>query len=52
MGVVAGDLSGDGHEDLFMSHLRMEMNTLYINDGTGLGRPSWGYTGFGTSLLD
>jgi hypothetical protein len=62
MGVVAGDLTGDGHEDLFMTHLRMEMNTLYVNDGTGLftdqsadsglGRASWQATGFGTALID
>ncbi len=62
MGVVAADLDGDGHEDLFMSHLRMEMNTLYLNDGTGLftdrsndsglGMASWKFTGFGTAVLD
>ena len=62
MGVVAGDLTGDGHEDLFMTHLRMEMNTLYVNDGSGmftdqssdsgLGRASWQETGFGTALID
>ena len=62
MGVVAGDLDGDGHEDLFMTHLRMEMNMVYINDGTGffednamasgLGRSSFAYTGFGTALFD
>ena len=62
MGVVAGDFDGDGAEDLFMSHLAMEMNTLYLNDGqgmfrdasreSGLGLPSWSATGFGTSLGD
>lgn len=62
MGVVAGDFNGDGAEDLFMSHLSMEMNTLYLNDGqgmfrdasreSGLGLPSWSATGFGTSLGD
>lgn len=62
MGVVAGDFNGDGAEDLFMSHLAMEMNTLYLNDGqgmfrdasreSGLGLPSWSATGFGTSLGD
>jgi enediyne biosynthesis protein E4 len=62
MGVVAGDLTGDGYEDLFMTHLRMEMNTLYVNDGSGLftdqsadsglGRASWQATGFGTALID
>ncbi len=62
MGVVAGDLNGDGTEDLFMAHLASEMNTFYVNDGTGmftdgsrdsgLGQPSWKYTGFGTGLGD
>ena len=62
MGVVAGDLNGDGTEDLFMAHLAAEMNTLYTNDGTGmfedgsrdsgLGMPSWEFTGFGAGLGD
>ncbi len=62
MGVDAGDVDGDGDEDLFMTHLRQETNTLYLNDGrgffvertisSGLGAPSFNFTGFGTSLLD
>ena len=62
MGVDAGDIDGDGDEDLFMTHLLMEVNTLYENDGrglfkdrtsaTGLGPPSLGVPGFGTALLD
>ena len=62
MGVDAGDADGDGDEDLFMTHLRMEFNTLYLNDGrglffdrsaaAGLGTPSLGFTGFGTAFLD
>ena len=62
MGLVVGDFNGDGHEDLFMSHLSMETNTLYLNDGTGLfidatrdsglGHASWKYTGFGIALFD
>ena len=62
MGVIADDIDGDGDEDLFMTHLRMEMNTTYINDGsglfedrstdTGLGRASHASTGFGTVLFD
>jgi len=62
MGVVAGDIDGDGSDDLFMSHIVQETNTLYLNDGTGLFReatrdsglalPSYKYTGFGTALFD
>jgi len=62
MGVVAGDFDGDGSIDLFLSHLAEETNTFYLNDGTGLfreatrdsglGLPSWQYTGFGTALAD
>jgi hypothetical protein len=62
MGVVAGDLDGNGTTDLFMTHLTRETNTLYLNEGeglfldatrsSGLGRPSWTFTGFGTALID
>ena len=62
MGVVTGDLDGNGTEDLFMTHLERETNTVYLNDGhgifedrsqqTGLGTPSWRFTGFGTALVD
>jgi hypothetical protein len=62
MGVVTGDLDGDGSEDLFLTHLDRETNALYLNDGagmfedrsqeSGLGAPSWPYTGFGVALLD
>jgi hypothetical protein len=62
MGVVAGDFNGDGTTDLFLSHLAEETNTFYLNDGSGLfreatrdsglGPPSWQYTGFGTALSD
>ena len=62
MGVDAGDFDNDGDEDLFLTHLATETNTLYVNDGTGLfedrsalsglGPPSRGFTGFGTAWLD
>ena len=62
MGVLAEDLTGDGLVDLFMTHLHRETNTLYVNLGeglwddasrsSGLGRPSFLYTGFGTAVLD
>ena len=62
MGVDAGDLDRDGDEDLFVTHLRGQTNTLYTNDGGGLftdrsaatllGPPSLGFTGFGTAWFD
>ncbi len=62
MGVHAGDFDNDGDEDIFMTHLRRETNTLYKNDGEGffedvsiavqLGPGSWEFTGFGTAWLD
>jgi len=62
MGVDAADYDGDGDEDLFMTHLTRETNTLYVNDGRGwfedrsiamgLAAPSKAYTGFGTGWLD
>ncbi len=62
MGVDAADIDNDGDEDLFMTHLRNETNTLYRNDGSGwfedqssgtrLAPPSVPFTGFGTGFLD
>ena len=62
MGVLAEDFNGDGRVDLFMTHLRRETNTLYLNLGdglwddstrsSGLGPPSFAHTGFGTAALD
>ncbi|MEM9313361.1 MAG: CRTAC1 family protein, partial [Pseudomonadota bacterium] len=62
MGISAGDYDGDGDEDLFMTHLVNETNTLYENDGrgffsdvtdvTGLGFTSRLMTGFGTAWFD
>ncbi|MEN8131162.1 MAG: CRTAC1 family protein [Pseudomonadota bacterium] len=62
MGVDAADLDGDGDEDLFMTHLQGETNTIYVNNGegwfedrslaTGLGAPSKAFTSFGTGWFD
>jgi len=61
MGIAVGDFDNDGDEDLFISHLNQETNTLYRNqDGlfgddtieTGLGSPSFDFTGFGAGFLD
>ena len=62
MGVDLGDFDGDGDEDLFITHLDGESNTLYANLGdgffddrtihAGLHLPSLVYTGFGTRFFD
>ena len=62
MGVDAGDVDNDGDEDLFVTNLKGQTNTLYINDGSahfedqtarwGLAAPSLPYTGFGTLFFD
>jgi len=62
MGIDAADFDGDGDDDIFLTHLDGETNTLYVNDGkglfadqtarAGLAGPSRAYTGFGTHWLD
>lgn len=62
MGVAVADFDEDGDEDLFLTHLLREKNTLYVNlgDGTfadrsavlGLAAPSLPFTSFGTVFLD
>ena len=62
MGIDAGDFDGNGTEDIFVTHLMEETNTLYVNLGQGLfedrtrenslGMPGRRFTGFGTSFFD
>ena len=62
MGVDVSDFDGDGDEDIFITHLRRQTNTIYVNEGggwfsdqtlaTGLGASSFPYTSFGTAWVD
>jgi hypothetical protein len=62
MGVAAADFDGDADEDIFVTNLPHETNTLYVNQGKGLfhdatdawglGAPSAAHTGFGTAFFD
>jgi hypothetical protein len=62
MGVDAGDFDGNGTEDIFVTHLMDETNTLFTNMGkglfedrtreSGLGMPGHRFTGFGTLFFD
>jgi hypothetical protein len=62
MGVDAGDFNGDGTEDIFVTHLMEETNTLFANLGraafedrtreVNLGLPGSRLTGFGTLFFD
>ncbi len=61
MGVAVGDVDSDGRDDLLLTHLRQETNTLYLNRGgfcedatarLGLAAPSINRTGFGAGLAD
>ena len=61
MGVTAADFDNDVDFDLFVTHLRDETNTLYLNQGgwfddatvtTGLASTSIGFTGFGLGFAD
>ena len=62
MGVDAGDFNGDGTDDIFVTHLMDETNTLFTNLGSitfedrtreaGLGTPGRRFTGFGTLFFD
>lgn len=62
MGVDAADFDGNGTDDIFVTHLMDETNTLYVNMGkglfedrtreAGLGMPGRRFTGFGTFYFD
>ena len=62
MGVLVADPDHDCDQDLFMTNLTGETNTLFQNTGTslyldatntsGLGSPSFAFTGFGTGWID
>jgi enediyne biosynthesis protein E4 len=62
MGVDAGDFDGNGTDDIFITHLMDETNTLFMNLGdavfedrtreSGLGMPGRRFTGFGTLFFD
>jgi len=62
MGLQAADFDGDGRTDLFVTHMAMETNTLYVNQGNGqfvdrslpsrLGETSIRRVGFGIAALD
>jgi len=62
MGIALGDIDNDSDFDIFLTHIRTESNTLYLNGGKlgfmdittpkGLAAPSIPYTGFGTGFFD
>jgi hypothetical protein len=62
MGVDAADFDGNATDDIFITHLMEETNTLFTNLGdavfedrtreTGLGMPGRRFTGFGTLFFD
>jgi hypothetical protein len=62
MGVGTADFDNDGDQDIFITHLEGETNTLYLNDGSalftdatpvsGLAEASRSVTGFGMAWFD
>ncbi len=62
MGVDVGDFDGNATDDIFVTHLMDETNTLFVNMGqalfedrtreAGLGMPGRRFTGFGTFFFD
>ena len=65
MGVAFGDVNGDERMDLFMTHVTLETNTLYLAEGdvsdsnfsdasnlSGMSLVDMPYTGWGCAFLD
>lgn len=62
MGIAVADVNGDQHPDVFVTNLDGETNVLYLTQPTGgfleasarsgLGTPSFPFTGFGTAFVD
>ena len=62
MGIAAGDLQGDGREDLMVTNFSGDANAVYLNEGagmfrdqadpSGLGGPSRPLLGWGVAFLD
>jgi hypothetical protein len=62
MGIAIGDVDGNGFEDLFKTHLDLQTNALYSNQGSllfidarytsKLAEPSMYMVGFGTVFAD
>ncbi|MDC0935783.1 CRTAC1 family protein, partial [Pirellulales bacterium] len=65
MGVALGDVNNDCRMDLFMTHVTLETNTLYMSEGqpadssfsdatnrSGMGALDLPYTGWGCGFLD
>ena len=62
MGLAVGDVDADGGVDLFMTHLALEHNTLYLRDRgrlfvertveSRLSKHDLAFTGFGCALFD
>ena len=51
MGVDADDFDEDGDDDIFITHIMEETNTLYVNDGTGLFEDRTGAAGLASISL-
>lgn len=62
MGIAAEDFDNDGDEDILVTHLDSETDTLYVNEGnglyedrtleTGIGESSLPFTSFGVAWID